>query len=405
MKKSNYNFLIFIIILFIFTGCNKEKVITEEKEPILQRTSIEYTAKEYRLPVIDKFRDYNIIKVDKNKIYILVDFTDEEIEENPWKELGHKNLIVYNFQNEEILKNIELDEYIEIKDLIVDTGTIYIIYKDLSLPEIDIDDTQATSEQGSKESYSNEENQEEDNYQAINTTESNYSNSNWNNNKSKICIAKFNENYEIDILDRVYTENLIPKFVIANDTVFYSYEESGFYGIKEIKDSIPRLFYKIKDELIGNIYSNNKNIFALVRRGDNSYYYSISTDGKVKEFYIEVREELSDYDFLKNGIISSFLDINNNEMPKLMYIDLNNSKKNIFDNNIITNFVTNNTNNCLMIDTASNVDYLYIKDKELFTSKIEEYNGNNYKFYENENKRYGITDLNRKYIYIDIYFE
>ena len=88
-----------------------------------------------------------------------------------------------------------------------------------------------------------------------------------------------------------------------------------------------------------------------------------------------------------------------------MYINLNNSKKKIFEKNIITSFVSNNTNNCLIVDTASNLEYLYVKDNELFISEVIGYSGNNFKFYENESKRYGIRDLNRKYIYTDIYFE
>ena len=409
MKKIKYVLLILLSFVFLLTSCNKEKVITEEEEPILEKINVGYTATEYRLPIMEGYRDFEILKANNNKLYILVDYLDNEIKDDPWKQNAHKNLIIYNFQNEEIIQNIELDEFIEVKDIAVDTGTILIVYKDLSIYKQNIDDEnneiEISEEISIEDSLQNE--KPTDSYENVNTPYSDGEKINEFENaieKYTINIAKFNDS-NLEIIDTIHTNSIIPKFVTVNDIIYYSFEENGKYGIKTIKNGVPIEFYKFKDELIGNIYSNNRNLFALVKKGDNAYYYSIAIDGKVKEFYIEVREELSAYEFLKNGIISSYLDINNNEIPKLMYINLNNSKKKIFEKNIITSFVSNNTNNCLMIDTASNLEYLYVKDNELFISEIIGYSGNNFKFYENESKRYGIRDLNRKYIYTDIYFE
>ena len=253
MKKIKYVLLILLSFVFLLTSCNKEKVITEEEEPILEKINVGYTATEYRLPIMEGYRDFEILKANNNKLYILVDYLDNEIKDDPWKQNAHKNLIIYNFQNEEIIQNIELDEFIEVKDIAVDTGTILIVYKDLSIYKQNIDDEnneiEISEEISIEDSLQNE--KPTDSYENVNIPYSDGEKINEFENaieKYTINIAKFNGS-NLEIIDTIHTNSIIPKFVTVNDIIYYSFEENGKYGVKMFENLLEKM-KKIRENVL-----------------------------------------------------------------------------------------------------------------------------------------------------------
>lgn len=388
MKKTINILLIIIISIGLLVSCNsKEKVKTVEKEEsTIEEGKIEYSVSEYKLPIIENRESY-IFKAYKNKLYILVDYPASEEDEESNSELKineNEKLIIYDFQNESIVRTVELERNIRILDLIVDSGDIFVSYEVLNFKDeappreiapTDVDPTDPTLNMASKF-------------------------------KIKNNIARIEYDGSFKIIDENYTNRYRSKFVKINGDIYYSYENEGYLGIRKIKDDSSTEFYQFEYEVDHNIYSNNNKIFALVNEEKGSYFYSINEKGDIEKAYIEGQEQLYDYNFLENGILASYTDLNDNERTKFMYINLRDerARKKIYDKEILYGFTSNNTDNCIMLDTARKLHYLYVKEDRLYEVLLDEFSGNHLQLIGNESTRYGLIDKDNN-IYLDIYFE
>lgn len=382
-RKINIILLILIAAILVFVGVNsmntKKNVKTVEKEnSFISEGKIKYSYSNYKLPEL-KDHNYNILKADKNKLYILVGENSEDTEDSSNKK--HEEIIIYDFQNENIIKTVHLQDDMNIVDLIINNGEVYISYKDLTTPNV-------ISEKNDFDSATDPTGADKNLY------------------KTKNCIAHIDENDEITVIDELYANNNFAKFVMANGSIYYNYEEDGKYGLKTISNNTPEKYFSFKniDGAPSNISSNGKMIFTLVNEGNNSYFYCIPENKEVFTINVEGKEQIQGYTFLESGILASYLDINDNEKSKMMYVNLKNDRKKIYEKELMLKFASNNIDNCLMVDTATKLHYLYVKDNNIYENIIDEFSGNQYKIYENESTRYGILDV-EKNIYIDIYFE
>ncbi|QQK08625.1 hypothetical protein [Miniphocaeibacter halophilus] len=386
MRKSIKILLIIIISVGLLVSCkSKEKVKTVEKEEsTIKEGKIEYSVSEYKLPLIENRESY-VFKAFKNKLYILVDYptteSDEELNSDT-RINENERLIIYDFQNETVIRTIELERNIKILDLIVDSGDIFISYEVLNFK--DENTVRETTEYNPTDITSNT----------------------INRYKTKNNIARIEEDGTFKIIDENYIDRYRSKLVKINGDIYYSYENEGYLGIRKIKDDRPVDFYQFEYEVDNNIYSNTNNIFALVNESKGSYFYSIDENGEIEKAYIEGQEQLYDYNFLENGILASYTDLNDGERTKFMFINLRDerARKKIYDKEILYGFITNNTDNCLMLDTARKLHYLYIKEDRLYEVLLDEFSGNHLQLLENESTRYGLIDTDRN-IYLDIYFE
>lgn len=392
MKRRKIIFSICLLALLItMTSCkfNKKEVNTKKEESKIENGKAEYSISEYKLPEIEE--PHLILKAAKNKLYILVESEKDE----QWNLYGHKQLIVYDFQNEKIIKTVDFKENLHVRNLIVDNGDIFISYMDLSSngtnPEEE--ETFETDVTDSRESTD---------FSNMDSTDS------YDINKSKKirnCIAKIEDDQSLNIIDEKYVDNFFSNFVVSNGDLYYDYEEDGKYGINVIiEDEVEEFFtFDNSEKLYSNISSNGKDIFALVVERGGTWFYNISYDGDVEKRYVTDGEQIYSYGFLENGILVSYTDLGDNERTKIMYLTTKDSKKKIYERDLYE-IKGNGADDCVILDSSGRLHYLYIKNDTLYENVVEEFNNGQIKPIGNENSRYGLVDLNNN-IYRDIYFE
>lgn len=401
MKKKKLVFATFLLGLMLITvSCkfNKKEVTTKKEEGEILKEKAEYSVSEYKLPEISE--PHTILKAAKNKLYILIESEKDE----QWNLYGHKQLIVYDFQNEKILKTIDFKDDLHVRNLIVDGGDIYISYMDLSSNSKNT--TENTSE--TEETNTTEETNETRETNTSSSTNPTDSTDGYDVNTSKQiknCIAKIEDDHSLKIIDEIFVDNLFSNFVIANGELYYDYEKDGKYGINVIKDGEPEEFFTFgnSEKLYGNIGTNGKDIFAMVTEKEGTWFYNIGYDKDVEKRYVTDGEQIFSHSFLENGVIVSYTDLGDSERTKLMYLTTKDSKKKIYNKDLYE-IRGNNSDDCLMLDSSGQLHYLYIKNDTLYENLIEEFDNIQVKPITNENSRYGLVDEEQN-IYMDIYFE
>lgn len=404
MKRLLKVFIFLIVLITI--ACSRGQVKEVEKEEYtIQEMEIDYSMIEYSLPNIEE--EYEILKANKNRLYILIHDVKNEDSDKLMD-----CLMVYDFQGEREVKRYYFQKGMKIHDLVVYQGDIYISFGDGEKGYFN----EPTEVVDSTENIESSENKIEEETKIEATEETMSTNSGPTNSYFGKSIE--NKTYSIGKLQdggitlakALEKQKFAPKFLYVFNDLYYLSLKDGEYIVSSLLDenSSNTFSFDFVDEIQDRIYSSGDRLIAQGKENKDSYFYIVDEENNVEKIPIEPSEQFFSFIALQSGIFSSYTDIFDRESLKIMYIDINPKgeekyKKKIVSSDSIYKFYSNNTDNILAEGSGGDINFIRVKRSQIYRGKVSGIGDNRYKILPNEDSRYGFIDEEHGK-YLDIYF-
>lgn len=404
MKRLLKVFIFLIVLITI--ACSRGQVKEVEKEEYtIQEMEVDYSMIEYSLPNIEE--EYEILKANKNRLYILIHDVKNEDSDKLMD-----CLMVYDFQGEREVKRYYFQKGMKIHDLVVYQGDIYISFGD---GEKGYFNERAEVVDSTENIESSENKIEEDTKieATEKTTPSNIGPTNSYFGKSienkTYSIGKLQDG-GITLAKALEKQKFAPKFLYVFNDLYYLSLKDGEYIVSSLLDenSSNTFSFDFVDEIQDRIYSSGDRLIAQGKENKDSYFYIVDEENNVEKIPIEPSEQFFSFIALQSGIFSSYTDIFDRESLKIMYIDINPKgeekyKKKIVSSDSIYKFYSNNTDNILAEGSGGDINFIRVKRSQIYRGKVSGIGDNRYKILPNEDSRYGFIDEEHGK-YLDIYF-
>lgn len=404
MKRLLKVFIFLIVLITI--ACSRGQVKEVEKEEYtIQEMEIDYSMIEYSLPNIEE--EYEILKANKNRLYILIHDVKNEDSDKLMD-----CLMVYDFQGEREVKRYYFQKGMKIHDLVVYQGDIYISFGDGEKGYFN----ERAEVVDSTENIESSENKIEEETK-IEATEKTTPTGNGPTN-SYFGKSIENKTYSIGklqdggiaLVKALEKQKFAPKFLYVFNDLYYLSLKDGEYIVSSLLDenSSNTFSFDFVDEIQDRIYSSGDRLIAQGKEKKDSYFYIVDKEKNVEKIPIEPSEQFFSFIALQGGIFSSYTDIFDRESLKIMYIDINPKgeekyKKKIVSSDSIYKFYSNNTDNILAEGSGGDINFIRVKRSQIYRGKVSGIGDNRYKILPNEDSRYGFIDEEHGK-YLDIYF-
>lgn len=404
MKRLLKVFIFLIVLITI--ACSRGQVKEVEKEEYtIQEMEIDYSMIEYSLPNIEE--EYEILKANKNRLYILIHDVKNEDSDKLMD-----CLMVYDFQGEREVKRYYFQKGMKIHDLVVYQGDIYISFGDGEKGYFN----ERAEVVDSTENIESSENKIEEETKIEATEKTTPTNSGPTNSyfgksieNKTYSIGKLQDG-GITLVKALEKQKFAPKFLYVFNDLYYLSLKDGEYIVSSLLDenSSNTFSFDFVDEIQDRIYSSGDHLIAQGKENKDSYFYIVDEENNVEKIPIEPSEQFFSFIALQSGIFSSYTDIFDRESLKIMYIDINPKgeekyKKKIVSSDSIYKFYSNNTDNILAEGSGGDINFIRVKRSQIYRGKVSGIGDNRYKILPNEDSRYGFIDEEHGK-YLDIYF-
>lgn len=404
MKRLLKVFIFLIVLITI--ACSRGQVKEVEKEEYtIQEMEVDYSMIEYSLPNIEE--EYEILKANKNRLYILIHDVKNEDSDKLMD-----CLMVYDFQGEREVKRYYFQKGMKIHDLVVYQGDIYISFGDGEKGYFN----ERAEVVDSTENIESSENKIEEETKIEATEKTTPTNSGPTNSyfgksieNKTYSIGKLQDG-GITLVKALEKQKFAPKFLYVFNDLYYLSLKDGEYIVSLLLDenSSNTFSFDFVDEIQDRIYSSGDRLIAQGKEKKDSYFYIVDKENNVEKIPIEPSEQFFSFIALQSGIFSSYTDIFDRESLKIMYIDINPKgeekyKKKIVSSDSIYKFYSNNTDNILAEGSGGDINFIRVKRSQIYRGKVSGIGDNRYKILPNEDSRYGFIDEEHGK-YLDIYF-